>query len=462
MLSKSSSQAVKRARSTTPNIEIKDKITSSLTATKTLHDFYSNGNTPKQINENIIRPTWEKRDSALVLDYITPSLTAGINTSANNNNKIKIAAFDMDDTLIMPASGKVFPTGRKDWKWLHNSVLGKLHKIHNDEHHHILIISNQAGIGKKGWNEKKADEIRGKVLDICEAAGLPISCWASTTEDNWRKPSTKIWDDVCSVVAQRAPGYTVDTSRSYYVGDAAGRKDFKTMAGRKKDFSCSDRKFAYNIAAIYSKDFKFYTPEEYFLGQSLVASFDWDGVGPEMIAALPTGGYKEELFIPDDYQTVTEMVIFTGLPGSGKTTVFNRFFGPKGYVHINGDLQKSKEKCHKVTTEALKEGQSVVVDNTNPGVESRSVYIAIAKKMGVKRIRAFHFKHSKDLANHMNIVRGLLGTAPRVSSIAYNVYGKAFEAPTVGEGFTEVIDLDPVVDFTDLPGEIIKHFYCLT
>jgi bifunctional polynucleotide phosphatase/kinase len=37
-----------------------------------------------------------------------------------------------------------------------------------------------------------------------------------------------------------------------FVGDAAGR------IGRKKDFSCSDRAFAYNIKAVFK------TPEEFF------------------------------------------------------------------------------------------------------------------------------------------------------------------------------------------------------
>ena len=50
------------------------------------------------------------------------------------------------------------------------------------------------------------------------------------------------------------------TQESFYVGDAAGRlKDYKK--GAKKDFSCSDRKFAMNLKL------DFFTPEEYFLNE---------------------------------------------------------------------------------------------------------------------------------------------------------------------------------------------------
>ena len=77
--------------------------------------------------------------------------------------------------------------------------------------------------------------------------------------------------------------------QSFYCGDAAGKRAFKYLlflvnlflicAGRratptkKKDFSCSDRKFAANVGLT------FHTPEVYFLGES-DAPFDWDGFNP--------------------------------------------------------------------------------------------------------------------------------------------------------------------------------------
>src|SRR5690348_10689131 len=62
-----------------------------------------------------------------------------------------------------------------------------------------------------------------------------------------------------------------------YVGDAAGRAA-GWKAGRKKDFSCSDRKFAANVGIA------FHTPEEFFLDEA-PAAFDWDGLDPRSIAS---------------------------------------------------------------------------------------------------------------------------------------------------------------------------------
>jgi predicted kinase len=55
----------------------------------------------------------------------------------------------------------------------------------------------------------------------------------------------------------------------------------------------------------------------------------------------------------------------------------------QGYEWVNRDDLKSAEKCLKRTGEVVREGKSVVVDNTNPSVEARSKYIAIAKKNNV-------------------------------------------------------------------------------
>ena len=69
----------------------------------------------------------------------------------------------------------------------------------------------------------------------------------------------------------------MDIPSSFYCGDAAGRQA-KWALGKKKDHSCGDRLFAINLGL------KFYTPEEYFLGQRPVA-------------------YKEPSFNPRAFET---------------------------------------------------------------------------------------------------------------------------------------------------------------
>lgn len=81
-----------------------------------------------------------------------------------------------------------------------------------------------------------------------------------------------------------------------------------------------------------------------------------------------------------------EMVLMVGAPGSGKSTFCVNHL-PK-YVRVNRDTLKTKEKCYKVADEALGQGKSVVIDNTNPKKEDRRYFIDLAKKHGVK-VRCF-------------------------------------------------------------------------
>eukprot|EP01027_Heterolobosea_sp_BB2_P014464 GEZU01020775.1.p1 GENE.GEZU01020775.1~~GEZU01020775.1.p1 ORF type:complete len:257 (+),score=90.15 GEZU01020775.1:693-1463(+) len=229
----------------------------------------------------------------------------------------------------------------------------------------------------------------------------------------------------------------VDKAASFYVGDAAGRpKDWKPKA--KKDFSCSDRKFAANIGIA------FHTPEEFFLGEKPCTKFSWEGIDPSKITT-EIEPYKTETLVSNQQ----EMVLFVGFPASGKSTFAKRHFLPKGYVHINMDTLGTKAKCLKAAREAIDAGKSVVIDNTNPDKASRAEYIAIAKAKNVP-VRCFLFKVDQELAEHLNMYRERMskGAHKHVPSVAYNTYKKRLAEPTLNEGFTEIKEIDfvPVFD----------------
>ena len=70
-----------------------------------------------------------------------------------------------------------------------------------------------------------------------------------------------------------------------------------------------------------------------------------------------------------------ELVIFVGLQGWGKTTYYHEHFAAT-HVHVSKDLMpnaRNREmRQQQQIEEALGGGRSVVVDNTNPSIESRA------------------------------------------------------------------------------------------
>jgi len=89
-----------------------------------------------------------------------------------------------------------------------------------------------------------------------------------------------------------------------------------------------------------------------------------------------------------------EVIVFVGAPGAGKSTFWNNHLSD--YVRVNNDTLKTKEKCMKVCRQALDDGKSAVIDNTNPDTESRKRYIDIAKEYKVP-IRCFYFDFEKSV-----------------------------------------------------------------
>jgi len=229
-----------------------------------------------------------------------------------------------------------------------------------------------------------------------------------------------------------------------YVGDAGGRLVTK---GKKKDFSCSDRKFAFNIGIPYS------TPEEFFLHEK-PSKFEWDAVDLER--ALGATGDIIDGGIEKLTAGSPEVIVLVGFPGSGKSTLAKTYMVPKGYVHVNQDTLKTFEKCLKVAKEAINNNQSVVVDNTSPSVDHRKHFIQAANKAGMPA-RCFYFSMDMNLSKHLNYFRERKGEKKHVPTIAYNVFKGQYEEPSVKEGFTEVKRIRFIPKFKD---EDEKKLFC--
>jgi len=350
----------------------------------------------------------------------------------------RIMGFDMDDTLIETASGKAFPVDRSDWKWMFGAR-ERIREEYAKGDVKIAIFTNQAGINLKGYNAKTEAMLKGKLLDITSDLGVPVQVFMATADDEYRKPSTRPWD---VMVEKYNCGVQPVLDRCIFVGDAAGRPAGPARKKGKKDFSCSDRKFAFNIGI------PFKTPEEFFNGAEPEA-FNWDA--PDL-SKLTLGE------LPFEVPTTQEMIILIGHPGCGKTTFSKKYLISKGYVHVNRDTLKTPAKCLSATESALSGGKSVVVDNTNPSVEARAPFIQAAKKHGVP-VRCVHFDIPEDVAKHMNMYRERLGISTHVPRIGYAVYNKHFQAPTKAEGFTEIIERPLMLEFPDEKAKTLFYKY---
>lgn len=106
----------------------------------------------------------------------------------------------------------------------------------------IVIISNQGGITLKPdtkmpkAHQLKAEAFKTKVSAVLNQLDIPISIYAATEKDIYRKPRTGMWTELLEDNEISPADLNLD--HSVFVGDAAGRQ---ANQGKSKDFSCSDR-----------------------------------------------------------------------------------------------------------------------------------------------------------------------------------------------------------------------------
>jgi predicted kinase len=130
-------------------------------------------------------------------------------------------------------------------------------------------------------------------------------------------------------------------------------------------------------------------------------------------------------------------VIFVGLPASGKTTFYQRRFAAT-HQHISKDLwpntSNRDRRQAEMMRQALSQGLSVVIDNTNPASADRAPVIAIARQYGA-RVIGYYFTATTREAIGRN--RGREGKA-RVPEVAIFARAKRLAKPLLEEGFDEL------------------------
>ncbi|KAI6164364.1 polynucleotide kinase 3 phosphatase-domain-containing protein [Pisolithus thermaeus] len=370
-----------------------------------------------------VHPFFSKQSEAVSLSpfqWLKPSLGPkrtclhGINLSPPCLPKV--AALDLDGTVIKSNHKNRGKGTALQWEWWRNVVPSRMRALH-EEGHSIVLISNQA------LKSDQLTEWKKKIPLIAAALpDVPFRILAASAKDGYRKPMPGMWYELERIFKEQ--GVEIDKASSFYVGDAAGRPD---------DFASTDRKWALNVGI------PFYTPEVYFL-KLPAASYSLPGFHVSSLPALEPVTPVDAAVIPDPPRQ--ELVIFTGYPCLGKSSFYRRHFSPAGYVHINQDVLGSRPKCIRAAEEALKDKKSIVVDNTNRDVATRKHYLDLAKRHGVAA-RCFLFSGPMELAWHNNLYRAYIEPPQRdiLPYLAFIGFRENYEEPHASEGFSEVVKI---------------------
>lgn len=331
-----------------------------------------------------------------------------------------IYAFDLDHTIIKPASGKRFSTNVDDWCFYSDNVINKIRE--KSLTHCIIIISNQLGINK---NKISAKDLKQKIQNIIDQLNVPILFLASILDNEYRKPRTKLWNTFIK---------NYDKNNSYYCGDAGGASERVIYdTNIKKDFSDSDYKFALNL------DINFVHRDKFLFDHDCKNTITYIN-----FKDIKKGNYKVPYLSEKQ-----ELLINVGYAGSGKSYYTKKYLNK--YEIVNQDTLKTLTQCKKACNNFLKEGKSVVIDNTNTSFKKRKEFIDMANKYKVP-VRCFHFTTDKELAIHNNYYRFYNQSnhnCKLVPKVAYNMYNKYFDAPSIDEGFTEIKEIDFTLEDND-------------
>jgi bifunctional polynucleotide phosphatase/kinase len=352
--------------------------------------------------------------------------------------------------VITTTSGNVMPRDSRDWRFLWPEVPKKIKEQVETagDRALVLIFSNQFRLNKS------IVELAGfkvKIEAVISKLGIrevPVVACFSMARDVNRKPCTGMWQLVEREYLKPA-GACIEREASCFVGDAAGRTA-AWKPGKPEDWSSADRKFAVNLGL------PFFTPEEFFLSEPRCDEYAL-GRDPRKYLCKHFGVDVGSLVERSSADGV-EMVIVVGSPASGKSTLYQRYFASKGYVHVNRDALKTMTKCVALAKASFAARKSVFIDNTNPSRKARTDFIRLAAEAGVK-IRGLLMGADEMLCRHLDAFRSIKVGCEPLSEMAFRTYQASYQRPEPEEGMGSVTEVPFVPCFdTDEDRELFSRY----
>lgn len=126
------------------------------------------------------------------------------------------------------------------------------------------------------------------------------------------------------------------------------------------------------------------------------------------------------------------MAIMIGIQASGKTSFCKSHL--QEYTRINLDELHTRNKEWNAITEAIQNGENIVVDNTNPTKEDRQKYISLAQKHNYEIVGYFMQSKVKDCIDR-NAKREGKACVPNT---AIACTSNKLEVPEYAEGFNKL------------------------
>lgn len=316
------------------------------------------------------------------------------------NHSCKIAAFDLDNTLIRYKCDTRLTNLNTNW----SLVYGVKHKLKElvENDYKIVIITNQCS------SKFNHDEFDKKISNVVKELDVPLQVIVCTESGYSKKPSIGSW----RLLELNNGHIKIDTSNSFYVGDAAGRSS---------DVSDMDYKFAIN------NKIKFYIPDEYFDDCKIKIPL------PIHPITLVNNNSEDT----DESSLCTggkEIIILVGPPACGKS-IWCEQSKFKNYAVVNQDNNKIKTKMMLSIKQCLLRGQNVIVDKRNEYAKDREDIITIGKNCGAS-VKIVWFDFPKSICEHICTYREIMygKEVPHIIISKYYSKVKGFDPPTEEEG----------------------------